>query len=133
MLAKAKAVILEKTGDAEYRDNRSRGSLSSAPTKSEHSIELVQLTSHVASAMHAEKGEQKKESEPLHKTARRDDIVMMIDGETFCVPEEDVPKEYQEEDDQVLLTEQVHEGTQRELQLIKDSEVSKITLRADVP
>ena len=44
----------------------------------------------------------------------------MIDGETFCVPEEDVPKAYQEEDDQVLLTEQVHEDMQRELQLIKD-------------
>ena len=60
-LAKAKTVISEKTGDAEYRDNRSvlssRGSLASSLTKSEHSIELAQLTSHVASAMHAEKGE----------------------------------------------------------------------------
>ena len=60
--AKARAVILEKTGDSEYRDNRSvlssRGSLSSSLTKSEHSIELVQLTSHVTSTMHAEKGEE---------------------------------------------------------------------------
>ena len=62
MLAKAKAVTLEKTGDAEYRDNRSvlssRGSLASSLTKSEHSIELAQLTSHVTSAMHAEKGKE---------------------------------------------------------------------------
>ena len=60
--AKAKAVILEKTRDSEYRDNRSvlssRGSLSSSLTKSEHSIELVQLTSHVTSTVHAEKGEE---------------------------------------------------------------------------
>ena len=53
--ALAKAVISEKTGDAEYRDNRSvlssRGSL--AP-KSENSIELVQIASRVASAMYAE-------------------------------------------------------------------------------
>ena len=58
-LAKAKAVISEKTGNAEYRDNRlvllsSRGSLASSLVKSEHSIELVQLASRVASAMHAE-------------------------------------------------------------------------------
>ena len=57
-LAKAKAVISEKTGDAEYRDNRSvlstRGSLASCLAKSEHSIELVHLASRVASAMQAE-------------------------------------------------------------------------------
>ena len=57
-LAKAKAVISEKTGDAEYRDNRSvlssRGSLASSLVKSENSIELVHLASRVASAMHAE-------------------------------------------------------------------------------
>ena len=97
-----KAVISENTGDAEYRDNRSvlssRGSLTSSLTKSEHSIELAQLTSHVASAMHAEKGEA-EESEPPYKTARSGDIVMVIDGETFCVPEEDMPKVYFEEDD----------------------------------
>ena len=61
MLAKAKAVILEKTGDSEYRDNQSvlssRGCVAREFTKSEHSIELVQLTSHVISTMHAEKGE----------------------------------------------------------------------------
>ena len=94
VLAKAKSVILEEMGDAEYRDNRSvlpsHGGLVRELTKSEHSIELVQLTFHVASAM----GRIKKESEPPYKTASRDDIVMMIDGETFCVPEEDVPKEY---------------------------------------
>ena len=43
-LAKAKAVIYEKTGDAEYQDNRSvlssRGSLAGEP-KGEHSIEWV--------------------------------------------------------------------------------------------
>ena len=54
-LAKAKAVIYEKTGDAEYRDNRlvlpSRGSLVGEP-KGEHSIEL--LASRVDPAMHAE-------------------------------------------------------------------------------
>ena len=44
---------------------------------------------------------------------------MVIDGETLCVPEEDVPKVYYEEDDgQVLPTEQVHEGMQRGLQLM---------------
>ena len=62
--AKTKAVILEKTGDSEYRDNRSvlssRGSLSSSLTKSQNSIELVQLTSHVTSTMHAEKGEEQR-------------------------------------------------------------------------
>ena len=61
-LAKAKAVILEKTGDAESQDNQSvlspRGSLASSLTQSEHSIKLAQLPSHVASAMHAEKGEE---------------------------------------------------------------------------
>ena len=130
-------MISEKTGDAEYQDNRSvlssRGSLASSLTKSEHSIELAQLTSHVASAMHAEKGEAEG-SEPPYKTARSGDIVMVIDGETFCVPEEDVPKVYYEEDDdQVLPTEQVHEGMQRELQLMKDLEVSERILRTDVP
>ena len=57
-LAKAKVwVIYEKTGDAEYQDNRSvlssRGGLAGEP-KSEHSIELLQLASHVVFAMHAE-------------------------------------------------------------------------------
>ena len=86
-----------------------------------------------SSAMHAEKGEA-EESEPRYKTARSGDIVMVIDGETFCVPEEDVPKVYYEEDDgQVLPTEQVHEGMQRELQLMKDLEVSERILRTDVP
>ena len=57
-LAKAKAVISEKTGDAEYRDNRSvlssRGGLARELTKSENSIELAQLASRVDFAMHAE-------------------------------------------------------------------------------
>ena len=83
-LAKAKAVISEKTGDAEYRDNRSvlssREGLAGELIKSEHSIELAQLTSHVASAMHAEKGEA-EESEPPYRTTRSGDIVMVIDGE----------------------------------------------------
>ena len=56
-LAKAKAVIYEKTGDAEYKDNRSvlssRGGLAGEP-KGKHSIELVQLASRVDFAMHAE-------------------------------------------------------------------------------
>ena len=46
-LAKAKALISEKTGDAEYRDNRSvlssRGGLARTLPKSENSIELAQL------------------------------------------------------------------------------------------
>ena len=72
-----------------------------------------------------------EEGEPPYKTARSGDIVMVIDGETFCVPEEDVPKVYYEEDDgQVLPTEQVHEGMQRELQLMKDLEVSERVLRS---
>ena len=58
MLAKAKDVISGKTDNSEYRDNRSmlssHGSLASSLIKSEHSIELVQLPSRVASAMHAE-------------------------------------------------------------------------------
>ena len=70
-----------------------------------------------------------EEGEAPYKAARSGDIVMVIDGETFCVPEEDVPKVYYEEDDgQVLPTEQVHEGMQRELQLMKDLEVSERVL-----
>ena len=137
MLAKAKDVISEKTDNSEYRDNRSvlssRGGLAGELIKREHSIELAQLTSHVASAMHAEKGEA-VESEPPYRTTRSGDIVMVIDGETFCVSEEDMPKVYYEEDDgQVLPTQQVHEGMQRELQLMKDLEVSERILRTDVP
>ena len=79
-----KAVISEKTSDAEYRDNRSvlssRGGVAGELIKSEHSIELAKLTSHVASAMHAEKGEA-EESEPPYRTTRSGDIVMVIDGE----------------------------------------------------
>ena len=56
--AKAKAVISEKTGDAEYQDNRSvlssRGGLVRKPIKSENSIELVQFASRIDSAMHDE-------------------------------------------------------------------------------
>ena len=75
-----------------------------------------------------------EEGEPPYKAARSGDIVMVIDGETFCVREEDVPKVYYEEDDgQVLPTEQVHEGMQRELQLMKDLEVSERIIRTDVP
>ena len=75
-----------------------------------------------------------EEGEAPYKAARSGDIVMVIDGETFCVPEEDVPKVYYEEDDgQVLPTEQVHEGMHRELQLMKDLEVSERVLRTDVP
>ena len=33
-----------------------------------------------------------EEGEPPYKAARSGDIVMVIDGETFCVPDEDVPK-----------------------------------------
>ena len=57
-LAKAKAVISEKTDNAEYRDNRSvlssRGGLAKERTKSENSIELAQLASRVDFAIHAE-------------------------------------------------------------------------------
>ena len=137
VLAKAKDVISEKTDNSEYRDSwsvlSSHGGLAGELIKSEHSIELAQLTSHVASAMHAPKGEA-EESEPPYRTTRSGDIVMVIDGETFCVSEEDLPKVYHEEDDgQVLPTEQVHEGMQRELQLMKDLEVSERILRTDVP
>ena len=57
-LRKAKAVISEKTGDAEYQDNwsvlSSRGGLAGEPIKSEHSIELALLASRIDSAMQAE-------------------------------------------------------------------------------
>ena len=56
--AKAKAVISEKTDNAEYRDNRSvlssRCGLATELTKSENSIELAQLASCVDFAIHAE-------------------------------------------------------------------------------
>ena len=75
-----------------------------------------------------------EEGEPPFKAAPYSDTVMVIDGETLCVPEEDVPKVYYEEDDgQVLPTEQAHEGMQRELQLMKELEVSERVLRTDVP
>ena len=79
-------MILEKTCNAESQDNwpvlSSRGSLANSVTKGEHSIELVQFTS----AMHVEMIEEERKVIHLEKTAPRDDIVMMIDGETFCVP-----------------------------------------------
>ena len=57
-LAMAKVVISEKTGDAEYRDNRSllslRGGLALELTNSENLIELAQLASCVDSAKHAD-------------------------------------------------------------------------------
>ena len=69
-----------------------------------------------------------EEGEPPYKAARKRDIVMVIDGE------EDVPKVYYEEDDGHLLpTDQVHEGMQREFQLMKVLEVSERILRTDVP
>ena len=50
-------MISEKTGDAEYQDNRSvlssRGGLAGEP-KGEHSIKLAQIASRVDSAMHGE-------------------------------------------------------------------------------
>ena len=56
--ALTKAVISEKTGDAEYRDNRSvlssRGGLAGELIKSENWIKLAQLTSRADSAMHGE-------------------------------------------------------------------------------
>ena len=39
-----------------------------------------------------------EEGEPPYKAARSGGVVMVIDGETLCVPEEDVPKVYYEED-----------------------------------
>ena len=51
-------MISEKTGDAEYQDNRSvlssRGGLVRELIKSENSVELVQIASRIDSAMHAE-------------------------------------------------------------------------------
>ena len=103
-LAKTRAVISEKTGGAESFQLRSHSNLISAVvpisdviarrfgmfSSPKRAFDRV-VAAHVASAMHAEKGEA-EESEPPYKTARSGDIVMVIDGETFCVPEEDVPK-----------------------------------------
>ena len=51
-------MISEKTGDVEFRDNRSvlssRGGLAGELIKSENSIELAQIASRVDSAMHGE-------------------------------------------------------------------------------
>ena len=145
-LAKTRAVISEKTGGAEsfsygltqtsflqlFRSvMSSRGGLACSLAQSEHSIELSQL---MLLPRCTPRREKQRKSEPPYKTARSGDIVMVIDGETFCVPEEDVPKVHYEEDDgQVLPTEQVHEGMQRKLQLMKDLEVSERILRTDVP
>ena len=56
--ALTKAVISEKPGDAEYRDNRSvlssRGGLAGELIKSENPIELAQIASRVDSVMHGE-------------------------------------------------------------------------------
>ena len=56
--ARAKAVISEKTGDVEFRDNRSvlssHGGLAGELIKSENSIELAQIASRVDSAIHGE-------------------------------------------------------------------------------
>ena len=58
VLAKAKDAISEKTGDAEYRDIRSmlssHGSLVISLSKSEHSIELAQISCCLDFTMHAE-------------------------------------------------------------------------------
>ena len=57
-LVKAKIVIPEKTGNAEYRDNRSvlssHGGLVREVITSENSIALVQIASRIDSAMHDE-------------------------------------------------------------------------------
>ena len=57
-LAKTKAVISEKTCDAEFRDIRSvlssRGGLAAELSKSENSIDLAQFASRVDSAIHAD-------------------------------------------------------------------------------
>ena len=57
-LVKAKIVISEKTGNAEYRDNRSvlssHGGLVREVITSENSIALVQIASRIDSAMHDE-------------------------------------------------------------------------------
>ena len=56
--ARTKVVISEKTGDAEYWDNRSmvslRGGLALELTKSENLIELAQFASRVDCAIHAD-------------------------------------------------------------------------------
>ena len=104
-----------------------------APGKTTHQMSGTVDDAPMA-GVHQETPGETEEGEPPYKAARSGDIVMVIEGETFCVPEEDVPKVYYEEDDgQVLLTEQVHEGMQRELQLMKDLEVSEGILRTDVP
>ena len=91
-------------------------------------IEVAPMT-----GVHPETTAEAETGEPPYKAVRSGDIVMVIDGETLCVPEEDVPKVYYEEDDgQVLPTEQVHGGMQRELQLMRDLEVSERVLRSDV-
>ena len=42
--------------------------------------------------VHPETPVETEEGEPPYKAARSGDIVMVIDSETLCVPEEDVPK-----------------------------------------
>ena len=95
------------------------------PGKITHqTLETVDVA-HMVGAQPVTQGEA-VEGEPPHKTVRSGYTVMVIDGETFRVPEEDVPKVYDEEDDgQVPPTEQVHEGIQREFQLMTDLEVSE--------
>ena len=121
----------------------SSSSGAAVPGKAGGSVEAPGKTTHqtpgtVDGCTHGRKYSQrhreKQRKEPPYKAARSGDIVLVIDGEIICVPEEDVPKVYYEEDDgQVLPIEQVHEGMQRELQLMKDLEVSERILRTDVP
>ena len=104
-----------------------------APSKTTHQTPGTVDVAPMARVQPETQGET-EEGESPYEAARSGDIVMVIDGETLCVPEEDVPKVYYEEDDgQVLPIEQVHESTQRELQLMKDLEVSERIFRTDVP
>ena len=56
--------------------------------------------------VHPETPGETEEGEPPYKAARSGDIVMVIDGETLCVQEEDVPTVYYEEDDGQVCSQQ---------------------------
>ena len=100
-LAKAKAVILEKTDDRILGQPARKFDKFVIRKRIFNRVDTAHISCYFRDARR--EGRRIEESEPPYKTARRDDIVIMIDGETFCVPEEDVPKVYYEGDDQVTL------------------------------
>ena len=73
-------VCQTQVADFDVHTNKSLSEELEALAKAKVVITEAQLTFHVASTMHAEKGET-EESEPPCRTARGGDIVMVIDGE----------------------------------------------------